>query len=101
MIKDKSTDFTEQAWEVLRRMQKRDYKMLDLQMDLAKDDSNLKDLTFGRLALSIPADHYEVLTMIMPDLQCPDAEIKTKAWKAFTFMPESLPYKPNAKMRNL
>ena len=99
--KDKSQDFTAQAWEVLKQMQKRDYKMLDLQMDCAKDDTNLKDLTFGRLALSIPEDHYEVLTMIMPDLQHPDAEVKTKAWKAFTFMEESLPYKPNAKMRTL
>ena len=101
IIKDKSNDFTAMAWEVLRQMQQRDYKVLDLRMDCAKDDTNLKDLTFGRLVLSIPEDHYEVLTMIMPDLQNPIPEVKTKAWKAFTFMDESLPYKPNAQQRTL
>ena len=89
---------TEQAHYVLKQMQKRDYSELDLQMQCA-NDVNLKDLSFGRLALSIPADHYEVLTLIYPDLQCPDAEIKTKAWKAFCMTPESLPYKPNKLQR--
>jgi len=90
----KEGDFTAQAKYVLREMQRRDYPLLDSQVHCAKD-VNLKDLTFGRLALSIPQQHYEVLTMIYPDLQSPDAEIKTKAWKAFCITEESIPYKPN------
>ncbi len=93
-------DFTDMAHEVLKQMQQRDYAALDLQMDCAKD-VNIKDLTFGRLALQIPSDHYEVLTMIYPDLQCPDAQIKTQAWKAFCITDESLPYKSNIKQRTM
>ena len=93
-------DFTKQAHFVLKEMQKRDYPHLQSQVDCAQD-VNIKDLSFGRLALSIPEDHYEVLTMIYPDLQCPDAQIKTKAWKAFCISDESLPYKPNKKQRSM
>ena len=92
--------FTLQARAVLKLMQERDFPTLSLQMDCAKD-VNVKDLSFGRLALDIPQDHYEVLTMIYPDLQCPDAEIKTRAWKAFCLTDESLPYKPNSKQRKM
>jgi len=91
-------NFTDQARYVLKAMQKRVYQHLQSQLDCAKD-VNLKDLSFGRLALSIPEDHYEVLTMMYPDLQCPDAQIKTKAWKAFCISEESLPYKINHNQR--
>jgi len=92
--------FTLQARAVLKLMQERDYPSLKARMDCAKD-VNLKDLSFGRLALDIPTDHYEVLTMIYPDLQCPDAEIKKKAWQAFCMTDESLPYKPNKLQRTM
>lgn len=98
---NKNNDFTEAAWEVLRFMQKRDYRQLDVQMQMANDYDAIKDLSFGRLALRIPQDHLEVLKMLMPDITAPDAEIQTKAWKAFTMMDESLPYKPNAKARKM
>ena len=96
----KSGDYREMAKLVLKTMQQRDYKLLDLTMDRAKD-VNVKDLTFGRMALDIPVDHYEVLKLIYPDLACPDAEIKKKAWQAFCISDESLPYKPNAKQRTM
>ena len=95
-----ASDFRGAAVEVLKIMQRRDYAILDSQMDCAKD-VNLKDLSFGRLALSIPEDHYEVLKMLYPDIASPDAEIKLKAWKAFCISEESLPYKPNINQRSI
>lgn len=98
--KIKRGDYSEEARMVLKVMQQRDYKMLDITMDRAKD-VNVKDLSFGRMALDIPVDHYEVLKLIYPDLVCPDAEIKKKAWQAFCISEESLPYKPNIKQRKM
>ena len=98
--KARSGNYYKQAKEVLKMMQKRDYPLLDKNMNRAKD-VNVKDLSFGRLALDIPTDHYEVLTLMYPDLKCPDAEIKLKAWKAFVISDESLPYKPNLKQRKM
>ena len=96
----KNGDYSAEARQVLKTMQMRDYRLLDKQIDCAKD-VNLKDLSFGRMALDIPEDHYEVLKLIYPDLVCPDADIKTKAWKAFCISEESLPYKPNIKQRSI
>lgn len=96
----KGGNYVKEARQVLSVMQQRDYRLLDLKMDCAKD-VNIKDLSFGRMALDIPEDHYEVLKLIYPDLVCPDADIKTKAWQAFCLTDESLPYKPNIKQRSL
>jgi len=98
--KAKNGDYSREARLALKYMQKRDYPLLDAQMDCAKDE-NIKDLSFGRMGLQIPEDHYRVLTLMYPDLVCPDAEIKTKAWKAFCFSDESIPYKPNSKLRSM
>jgi len=96
----KKGDFSAEARQVLKTMQMRDYRLLDLKMDCAKD-VNIKDLSFGRMALDIPSDHYEVLKLIYPDLTCPDAEIKKKAWQAFAISEESTPYKPNILARTI
>lgn len=88
----------DQALVELKRLQMRDYKHLDKQMDMAKDEI-ITDLSFGRLALTIPDDHYEVLTIAFPMLQNRDAQAKTLAWKEFMNSDLSLPYKPNASMR--
>ncbi len=93
-------DFFEQAYAVLQSMQHRDYAQLDRQMDMAKDEI-ITDLSFGRLALQIPQDHYEVLTMLYPDIQNRDAQVKTLAWKAFMATDTSLPYKVNIKQRTM
>ena len=98
--KAKSGNYAKEARLVLGVMQQRDYRLLDLKLDCAKD-VNVKDLTFGRMALEIPVDHYEVLKLIYPDLVCPDAEIKKQAWQAFCLTDESLPYKPNIKQRTI
>ena len=96
----KKGNYMAEARQVLAVMQQRDYRLLDLKMDCAKD-VNVKDLSFGRMALDIPTDHYEVLKLIYPDIACPDAEIKKKAWQAFCLSDESLPYKPNIKQRTI
>ena len=94
----KGGNYAKEARMVLKVMQQRDYRLLDLAMDCAKD-ANIKDLTFGRMALDIPVDHYEVLKLIYPDITCPDADIKKKAWQAFCLSDESLPYRPNINQR--
>ena len=97
MINDnKKRNFRDAAIQVLKIMQRRDYQHLDLQMDMAKDDNIITDLSFGRLALQIPEDHYEVLTMLFPDIQHQDATVKSLAWKDFMASEYSIPYKPNA-----
>ena len=97
-VKAKSGNYAKEARMVLKVMQQRDFKLLDLAIDCAKD-VNIKDLSFGRMALDIPVDHYEVLKLIYPDITCPDAEIKKKAWQAFCLSDESLPYRPNINQR--
>jgi hypothetical protein len=98
--KIKNGDYSKEAKMVLKTMQMRDYGLLQDTVNRAKD-VNVKDLTFGRMALDIPVDHYEVLKLIYPDLTCPDAEIKKKAWQAFCISDESIPYKPNIKQRKM
>jgi len=90
----------EEALLVLAYMQKRDYKDLSKQIEMAKCDT-FKDLSFARLALQIPQDHYEVLTMAFPLLQCTDATQKTLAWKKFMSTDLAIPYKPNNKQRSM
>ncbi len=58
-----------------------------------------KDLSFGRLAFSAPQDHYELLTMIYPEMQSPDAEIKTKFYKSIGNLELFQPYLINPKER--
>jgi len=95
-----SGNYAKEARMVLKVMQQRDYKLLDITMNRAKD-VNVKDLSFGRMALDIPSDHFEVLKLIYPDLSCPDAEIKKQAWQAFCITDESTPYKPNKLARTI
>ena len=96
----KRGDYAKEARQVLKTMQMRDYRLLDLKMDCAKD-VNIKDMSFGRMALDIPVPHYEVLKLIYPDLTCPDAQIKKRAWQAFCLSDESTPYKPNILARTI
>ena len=87
-----------QALAVLKQFQHRDYKHLGEQMDMQKDEI-VTDLSFGRLAMTIPEDHYEVLTMAFPLLQNSDAQIKSLEWKRVMALDICLPYKVNSKMR--
>jgi len=89
-----------EALAVLKEFQRRDYKHLDEQMDMQKDEI-VTDLSFGRLAMTIPEDHYEVLTIAFPLLQNSDAQIKSLEWKRVMAMDICLPYKVNTKMRSM
>lgn len=89
---------TVEALAVLDKFQKRDYKHLGTQMDMQKDEI-VTDLSFARLALTIPEDHYEVLTIAFPLLQNSDAKIKSLEWKRIMAMDFMLPYKVNSKQR--
>ncbi len=89
-----------QAKQVLRYCQHRDYEELSKHLALANDDV-INDLTFGRLALSIPPQHYELIKMAFPMIACPDANERTLGWKGFMSDDLSLPYKINMKLRNI
>lgn len=49
--------------------------------------------SFGSVALSIPMLDAQVIRARYPDLNSPDAEIRTKAWQKFAASPESEPYR--------
>jgi len=89
-----------EALETLKVLQRRDYKQMDYQMNLAKDD-NIRDMSFGRWALSVPTDHFKVLSVAFPQLTNTDAKIVTRAWKEFMKHPLCLPYKINSKLRSM
>ena len=90
----------EEALAVLKWRQAVDFPEMDKQMDMQKDEI-INDLSFGRLALQIPEDHYELLTMAYPQLQNPDAQIKSLEWKRVMALDICLPYKVNAKQRKM
>ena len=90
-----------QATKCLRYMQRRDFRELDFNLNLAKEKEAVKDLSFGRWALSIPEQHLEVLKCMFPDLRCQDNHIRQLAWKAFMKNDLSTPYKINANQRTL
>lgn len=52
-----------------------------------------KDLTFGRQVLSIPELDWELIRALYPELEAPDNEIRTKAWRKFMASPDSEPYR--------
>jgi len=87
-----------EALEILKAMQQRDYTQMDYNMNLAKDD-NIRDMSFGRWVLSVPEDHFKVLSVAFPQLTNTDAEVKTQAWKEFSKHPLCLPYLINNKQR--
>ncbi len=58
----------------------------------------LKDLSFGRWALSIPEIDYKALTRRNPALKSQDAVERTLAWKAFMASPDSIPYRVNERI---
>ncbi len=84
------------ALYALRKMQYRDKSLLDEQRAAAE---TVNDLSFARLGFSIPQDHYEMATMCFPELQSPDAQIKTKAWQKFAKNDLGKPYLMNPKER--
>ncbi len=104
-IQYSGTDFThspikEQALQVLAFLQKRDKLVMDKQVDMAREDA-VRDLSFGRLALSIPEDHFPVAVIAFPDLRSDHADMKTAAYKQFMLHPISYPYRVNKNLQRM
>ncbi len=86
------------AIAILKQLQRRDYAWLDQRLKEVRDFP-LDDLSFGRLGLSIPEDHYDVLVIAYPLLQCTDAVIQTREWNKFARSDLAIPYKVNVNER--
>ncbi len=88
----------DQARAVLRYLQYRDYPELKKHQEIANTDV-IKDLSFARLAISIPEQHYEVVKMAFPEVACPDATERSLGWKEYMKHVLSKPYKINSKQK--
>ena len=91
---DLSPKEVEVARFVLNEMVKRDFADIYLNIEEAK---NVRDMTFGRMMLSIPEDHRRVLALIYPEIDSKDSQIKTRAWKRLMKDEITLPYRVNKK----
>ena len=85
------------ALHALNEMQKRDYVEIYFNLEMAKAEDSVRDLTFGRMMLSIPDDHRRILALLYPEIDSQDAEIRTKAWKRLMKDDITKPYRINAK----
>ncbi len=94
---DLSTEQRNYAIYALKQMQKRDAPEIAFNLEMAKAEDSVKDLTFGRMMLSIPDDHRRILALIFPEIDSQDAEIRTKAWKRLMKDDLIKPYRLNAK----
>lgn len=89
---DLSPDEVKQARFVLNEMVKRDFAQIYLNIEEAE---NVRDMTFGRMMLSIPDDHRRVLALIYPEIDSKDSQIKTRAWKRLMKDEITAPYRVN------
>lgn len=94
---DLSTAQRDYAIHALKTMQKRDYAEIYFNLEMAKAEDSVRDLTFGRMMLSVPDDHRRILALIFPEIDSPDGEIKTKAWKKLMKHDLTIPYRINSK----
>jgi len=67
--------------------------ILERNQELRRNPGALQDLSFGRLALSIPELDYWHLRKKYPDMFEGDAETRQRALARFCASPESAPYK--------
>jgi len=82
---------------VLNEMCKRDFVEIWQNLERAKSTDAVRDMSFGRMMLSIPDDHRAVLALIYPDIDSKDAKTRTKAWLKLMKDEITLPYRLNAK----
>lgn len=92
-----STAQRDYAIHALKTMQKRDCIEIAFNLEMAKAEENVKDLSFGRMAFSIPEDHRRILALIFPEIDSPDAKIRSKAWMKLMKNDLTIPYRINAK----
>ena len=96
---DLSTKDREKAFWIIRQMQIRDKPEIDRELSMARLENDIRDLSFGRMMLSIPEDHRRVLGLIFPALDSRDGKEKTQAWAKFMKHDLSNAYKLNPKER--
>lgn len=92
-----STEQRNYAIHALRKMQKRDFVEIYFNLEMAKAEDSVRDLTFGRMMFSIPEDHRRILALIFPAIDSEDSIERTKAWKKLFKHELTLPYRINAK----
>ncbi len=78
---DLGTNQREYAIHALKQMQLRDKVEIDRNLSMARLENDIKDFSFGRMMFSIPEDHRRMLALIYPEIDSPDGQIRTKAWK--------------------
>lgn len=94
---DLSTSQREYAIFALKTMQKRDYAEIYFNLEMAKAEDSVRDLSFGRMMFSMPDDHRRILALIFPGIDSEDGKEKTKAWKKLMKNDLTIPYRINAK----
>ena len=94
-------DYNNMAQAVLRMMQERDKRLINFNLALSRETEAIKDLKFGRLAMSIPEDHFRVLTLLDPELNSQDNHTRFQAEKRLMNSEISIPYRINSKQRKL
>jgi hypothetical protein len=67
--------------------------IMDRNAELQKNPGALNDLSFGRLAVSVPELDWHQITERNPDLISPDHEIRNRALAKWLASSESAPYK--------
>ncbi len=77
---------------IRRQTQPNRERLLERNAKLRRE-GGLADLSFAGHALRIPEIDYYQLRQKYPDLNAPDAEIRTKAWRAFEASSEADPYR--------
>ena len=92
-----STAQRDYAIHALKQMQKRDYVEIAFNLEMAKAEDSVRDLSFGRMMFSIPEDHRRILALIFPGIDSPDGKERTKEWKKIMKHELTLPYRINAK----
>jgi hypothetical protein len=73
--------------------------ILERNKELQKQPDVISDMTFGGLELIIPLDDLHALWRKYPELNCPEAETKTKAWRRFFASSEADPYRVRPRRR--
>jgi hypothetical protein len=58
-----------------------------------------RPMEWAELALTIPEELLPVLILLFPDLDSPDRQTKTKAWKAFANHSMSQPFRVSSQHR--
>lgn len=74
-------------------------RILQANQEVRRNPDALRNLSFAGLELRIPEIAYYALRKKYPELNSPDAEIRTKAWRRFLATSEADEYRMRPKRR--